>query len=89
MGVLVGNTWGTCEMSLLSDGSYFFGVQSNAISNNRTKPTAAARLHATVSRWMSAFVRITDAGGSSRYVRNVPIVLQKSFYLTDHKFSGP
>jgi hypothetical protein len=40
-------------MSRLSGGSYFFGVQWNAISNNRTKSAAAARLHAAVSRLMN------------------------------------
>jgi hypothetical protein len=37
-------------MSLLLGGSYLFGDQWNAISNNRIKPTAAARLHTVVSR---------------------------------------
>jgi hypothetical protein len=37
-------------MSLLLGGSYLFGDQWNATSNNRIKPTAVARLHTVVSR---------------------------------------
>jgi hypothetical protein len=37
---------------------------------------------------MSALKRIPDSGQTSRHLRKVPIVLQKSFCLTDHKFSG-
>jgi hypothetical protein len=40
------------------------------------------------SMGMSALLRTTDSTRTSRHVRDVPILLQKAFCLTDHKFSG-
>jgi hypothetical protein len=37
----------------------------------------------------SGLPRQPDMPGARRHVSKVQIVLQKSFYLTDHKFSGP
>ncbi len=37
----------------------------------------------------SALKRITDSTRTSRHVRKVPILLQKSFCIDQHKFSGP